>query len=160
MCCKVAAIVQAMKTAKLLNYAGYAALAYVLFQNLGNWLSQKISVGSIRLKMGSTVPTGQNVTLYIPVKNSAPVSYPLDSFQGVLYWGENPLAQVNITQAVTITASNTTEIPVSVFIPFANLGTQVVNVISSGDWLAGAKVKGMLRAAGINVPIQQTIQLL
>jgi len=67
---------------------------------------------------------------------------------------------VIINQEVTITGNATTEIPVSVFIPFANLGTQLVNIISEGNWLAGAKIKGMLRAGGINAPIEQSIQLL
>jgi hypothetical protein len=78
----------------------------------------------------------------------------------MLFWGTNPLAQVIINQEVTIAGNATTEIPVNVFIPFANLGTQLVNIISAGDWLAGAKIKGLLRAGGVNVPIEQSIQLL
>ena len=149
-----------MRTNQILNYAGIAALFYVIATNLGGWLTSKISIGSIKMKLGQTSPTGQSLTLFIPVKNSAPVSYPLESFQGMLFWGNNPLAQVIINEEVTITGNATTEIPVNVFIPFANLGTQLVNIISAGDWLAGAKIKGLLRAGGVNVPIEQTIQLL
>lgn len=149
-----------MRTNQLINYAGIAALVYVVATNLGGWLTSKISIGAIKMKLGPTSPTGQNLTLYIPVKNSAPVSYPLESFQGMLFWGQNPLAQVIINQEVTITGNAITEIPVNVFIPFANLGTQLVNIISEGNWLAGAKIKGMLRAGGFNVPIEQSIQLL
>ena len=149
-----------MRTNQLINYAGIAALVYVVATNLGGWLTSKISIGAIKMKLGPTSPTGQNLTLYIPVKNSAPVSYPLESFQGMLFWGNNPLAQVIINQEVTITGNATTEIPINVFIPFANLGTQLVSIISEGNWLAGAKIKGMLRAGGFNVPIEQSIQLL
>lgn len=149
-----------MRTNQLINYAGIAALVYVFATNLGGWLANKITVGAIKMKLGPTSPTGQNLTLYVPVKNASPVSYPLESFQGMLFWGENPLAQVVINQEVTITENATTEIPVSVFISFANLGTQLVSIISAGNWLAGANIKGMIRAGGFNVPIEQSIQLL
>ena len=145
---------------KFIKWAGIAALAYVVLSNLGSWLSQKISVGAIKMQMGSTSPSGQQITLQIPVVNQAPVSYPLEAFQGVLQWGENPLANVIISTPVTISANSTTTIPVGVFVPFANLGTQIVDIIQEGNWLAGANIKGMLRAGGINVPIQQSIQLL
>jgi len=145
---------------KILRYAGLAALAYVIIQNLGGWLSKKVSVGPIKMQMGPTSPSGQQITLHIPVINSAPVSYPLEAFQGVLRWGENAIANVVISQAVTIAANTTTTIPVSVFVPFANLATQIVDIIQQGNWMSGANIKGMLRAGGLNVPIQQSIQIL
>lgn len=145
---------------KYLQYAGWAALAYIVFTNLGGWLAQKIEVGAIKMKLGATTPSGQNITLQIPVINKSPVSYPLEAFRGLLQWGENPLAQVFINNPVTITGNSTTTIPVAVFVPFANLGSQLVDIISQGNWLAGANIKGMLRAGGVNVPIQQSIQLL
>lgn len=145
---------------KVIKWAGIAALAYVVLTNIGSWLSQKISIGAIKMQLGQTSPSGQQITLQIPVINKAPVSYPLEAFQGLLQWGENPLANIIISNPVTIAASNTTTIPVSVFVPFANLGTQIVDIIQQGNWLAGANIKGVLRAGGINVPIQQSIQLL
>lgn len=145
---------------KTIQNLGLLALAYVIITNLGSWLGSKISVGSIKMQLGQTTPAGQSITLQIPVINKAPVSYPLERFAGVLRWGENPLANVIISQAVTITGGTTTTIPVSVFVPFANLGTQVVDIITNGNWLAGANIKGTLRAGGVNVPIEQSIQIL
>ena len=145
---------------KTIQYIGLGAIAYIILTNLGGWLAQKISIGSIKVKLGSTTAMGQNMTLYIPVINSAPVSYPFEGFQGLLRWGQNPLAQILINQPITITASDTTTIPVQIFVPFANLGTQLIDIIASGNWLAGATIQGTLRAGGMNVPISQPIQLL
>lgn len=150
----------AIRMDKVFKWGGLAALVYVILLQAGSWLSQKISVGAIKMQLGQTTPSGQQITLQIPVANTAPVAYPLEAFHGVLQWGANPLAQVIISNPVTIAANSTTTIPVSVFVPFANLGTQIVNIIQQGNWLAGANIKGMLRAGGINVPIQQSIQLL
>jgi LEA14-like dessication related protein len=144
---------------KPLEIAGLLGLAYLLFGKVGSYLSNAISVGSIKMKLLNTTPAGTTLRLFIPVANSASVSYPFELFQGNLFYGNYPLGQVYVPGPVTIPANGSTTIQTDVQISFANLGNQIVQMILSGEWLNAISVKGTLTASGVKFPISQNISL-
>lgn len=144
---------------KPLEIAGLLGLAYLIFGKVGSYLANAVSVGSITFKMMNTTPAGTTLRLYIPVKNSASVSYPFELFQGNLFYGNYPLGLVYIPGPVTIPANGATTIQTDVQISFTNLANQVVQMIISGEWLNAITVKGTLTASGVKIPISQNISL-
>lgn len=144
---------------KPLEIAGLIGLGFLLFGKVGSYLSNAVSVGTIRFKLLNTTPVGTTLRLFIPVSNSASVSYPFELFEGNLLYGNYPLGLVYVPGPVTIPANGSTTIQTDVQISFTNLANQVVQMILSGEWLNALSVKGTLTASGVKIPISQNISL-
>ena len=144
---------------KPLEWIGIALLAVFAVGKLGGYLSSKVSVGSIKFKLLNTTPAGTTVRLYIPIENKAQVAYPFENFLGNLFYGNYNLGIISVPGPVLIPAAGSTSIQTDVYVPFGNLATNIVAMIVNGEWLNALVVKGMLTAAGVKIPITQTISL-
>jgi hypothetical protein len=144
---------------KTLELVGVGALVIWGITKLGSFLSNQISVGSIKLKVFGTTPAGTTVRLFIPVENKAQVAYPFEAFQGNLFYGNYNLGFVSVPGPVLIPAAGTTTIQTDVYVPFANMANNIVAMIVNGEWLNAIVVKGTLHAAGLKLPVSQTISL-
>jgi len=144
---------------KVLEWIGVGAVVFIVASKLGNYLGSKITVGSIKFKLINTTPAGTTLRLFIPVENKAQVSYPFESFLGNLFYGNYNLGVISVPGPVIIPAAGATTIQTDVYVPFANLATNIVAMIVNGEWLNALVVKGILQAAGVRIPITQTISL-
>lgn len=144
---------------KALEWIGIAAIGIFAMSKLGDFLSSKLIVGSIKFKLMNTTPAGTTVRLFIPVQNKAQVAYPFESFVGNLFYGNYNLGIISVPGPVLIPAAGATSIQTDVYVPFANLANNIVAMIVNGEWLNALVVKGMLTAAGVKIPITQTISL-
>jgi hypothetical protein len=144
---------------KLINLAGIGALLYLGFQWLAGRVSNLLTVGTIAAKNLKLNPTGLSFTLNLPVINDTGVSLPLESFNGVLRYGSYQLANLNMNNPITVAAGQTTVLQFDIVIPFAQLADSVVAIIQDQSWLNAAYVEGMIRASGLNIPIEQPIQV-
>lgn len=142
---------------KMLRNIGLVALAYYGFKWLSGALASKVSVGTLQAQGLTFSPTGVNFTLIMPLNNNTGVSVPVDGFTGSLFYGPYNLAGLALVQPVTVQAGSSTALEFLVNIPYANLAGSVVDIIKSGNWLNGARVEGILNAAGVNIPINQPI---
>ena len=144
---------------KALEWIGIAAIGLFAMSKLGDFLSRKLIVGSIKFKLMNTTPAGTTVRLFIPVENKAQVAYPFESFVGNLFYGNYNLGIISVPGPVLIPAAGATSIQTDVYVPFANLASNIIAMIVNGEWLNALVVKGMLTAAGVKIPITQTISL-
>lgn len=144
---------------KTLEILGLGALGYFLFTKLGSYLGSQVTVGTIKFQITNTTPAGTTVRLFIPVKNAANIAYPLERFQGFLFYGAYQLGLINVAGPITIPANGLTTVTTDVYISFANLSSQLAAMIINGEWLNAIHVKGTLTASGVNIPISQNISL-
>lgn len=145
---------------KTLEWIGIGAIIFWGLSKLGGYLSSKIIIGNIKFKLINTTPAGTTVRLYIPVENKAQVAYPFEAFLGNLFYGNYNLGVVSVPGPVQIPAAGSTTIQTDVYVPFSNLASNIVAMIVNGEWLNALVVKGILQAAGVKIPITQTISLI
>lgn len=149
-----------MSTKKLIELAGIGALLYLAFQYLGGVVASYFSVGTPRFKVKALKPTFFEGTLILPIINNTPASIPIDGFKGQLLYGQYKLADIAVNQPFSLTANDTAEMPVSVYIGYGDLSGNLVDLISSGSFLQSLRVKGHVFSKGVVVPVDNTIQLI
>lgn len=138
------------------------ALVFGLYWFAKNFISQtasRVGFGVPNLKITNTSAFAISGKLILPVHNKLDVNVPIDSFVGVLSYGNNKLSDIIMPNSAEILANSTTEMVFDVELNFAQLGTSVLNLITSGQYLQQFRVVGTLSAAGLNYPLNQPIKV-
>ncbi len=149
----------AKQTDSVLRFAGILALGYFLLNSVGNAIANRISIGRPLLRVNRISGLGVEVTLILPVVNSTPVSAPIDGLSGNIIYGNQVLSQVVLNRSLTITANNSTDLTFNASLDFAQLGTSVVNIIDSGEWLQSLRFKGQAVSKGVVFPFDRAFQI-
>lgn len=149
-----------MSTKKLIEYAGIGALVYLGLKYLGGFVASYFSVGVPRFKVKSFKPTFFEGTLFLPITNNTPATIPIDGFKGKIMYGQYKLADIAVNQQFNITAKDTADMPVNVYVGYGDLSGNLYDLISSGSLLQSLRVTGHVFSRGVVVPIDNTIQIL
>lgn len=113
------------------------------------------------IRNGVLVPIGISGKLFIPIVNKNAFAIPTPRFDGnILYQGKFPLANVVIDNPVTLSAGGETTLVANVNIDFEKLSTSLVNIFKGGLSLPSLWLKGELKAAGVQIPVNQNIQII
>lgn len=130
---------------------------------LGNKIASKIIPGTPSLLQTNWSFHAVNFTFEMPVENQTPVSATLDGFQGQVMYGEYVVAPIIINGPITLQANAVTPIVFDVPVVYASLAEEILDLFTDtanqGFVLSALVLKGMLQAAGLNIPINQQIRL-
>lgn len=144
---------------KLLKLIGIGAIIYFVSNKLGRELSNRISVGKITIQIRKAFPEF-NLRLFIPVINNTPLSLPFDRFAGKLYYGNVPLADMDVSDPTTLEAGETITTELDVKVGYDNVTEQIANILQGGQILNRFYVKGYVYSSGVIIPIDQNIQII
>lgn len=147
------------KKNSLLYWAGLAALLYMASNYLSGVISSKISFGTPRLKKGPITFEGIRVEISQPISNKLPVSFPIDSFQGSILYGEKVLSTLMLTNPIVVDANATSELKINADLNFANVVGNISDLIQSGEYLQGLYLKGFVASSGVIYPFKEKISL-
>lgn len=145
----------------LLIAAGYILLrefgfntAYKVFDNV------EYSFKSVKPRFSFSNVSQIALDITMTVKNNNPVGATIESFFGELFYSSAKLGDIAVTQPFSISANSEADFAFTTFIAINELPLQVTSLIQRGELLGSARIKGMLRTAGINIPIDQTVPLI
>jgi hypothetical protein len=124
------------------------------------------ALGNIEYSFESVKPrwTFQNIAvlnLYIEMSviNNNPVGADVEFFQGELFYSTARLGAIFVP-AFRIGGNERRNIAFTTQIQINDLPSQVKNLITTGQLLGSARIKGVLRSKGINFPVDQNVPLL
>ena len=133
---------------------------YLALQKGAGFIAQQFQVLTPRINFQNPTFQGIQADVIVPIQNNTPASVPLDSLVGVVKYGTQALASVNINQAITIDANTTIDIPIDFDINYAQVGSSLINIINGGNYSSNFIFQGQAVVAGIVIPINQRIPLL
>lgn len=136
------------------------AVGWFLLNQLVSGVISNLSIDSASLRFGNLSASGLPVVLPINVKNNSPVTIPITSFLGSLYYGSQELAPVVIWNPTNINPNSITTIEVSSYIRFADLTADLVQILKSKSLFENFRLTGTLAFGGINVPVDQVIKII
>lgn len=148
-----------MNTDKVLRAAGIIGIGYLLFNFVSNQVYSRLGFGNTRINLGRLDPTGVQVEIIQPLVNNNPVSFPLDSLQFQVLYGDNVLTQVTMPQPIVIEGNSSTDLSFNSFLDFSNLAGSVANIIASGQFLQALRVKGVAVSSGLAIPFTHTVSI-
>jgi len=143
----------------LLAFIGGAAILYLAFKSIGNYVSNNLSLVKTSIKTGSITASGIPLVVALHIQNKTNLAIPIDGFSGGIFYDNNEIAPVEINSTVTIQPNKVSIVQIDSFINFLNISSTIKNLIASGQLLAGLNLKGDLRFEGVNVPINHSISL-
>lgn len=142
---------------RTINLAATVLGIFFVLNQLANRLLNKISYGMPKFILHNISLTNISGTIILPVTNKNKIAIPIDGFSGYLYHSNVPIASLDFTEPITITANNTTQISIRVAARLENIASGIVNVISTG--YQGFKLKGVFRSAKVNIPIDTHVPI-
>jgi len=149
----------------ILQYLGIGALIGGGLYFAYSWFFQKfyITPGRPRFSLGTSITNEIELRLTLPltVSNNTGIAVPITSFFGTLTYGSTNLGYVTwYPQTPTVIAArgNTTIEPV-VRIPIAQTAGNIIQLITSGQFLGVLNVSGGLATPDFLIPIDQNIRL-
>lgn len=137
-----------MNNSILLKAGGIGLLLFLIFRKTVNTVSSSISLLNASVQNVSLKVSGVELDVKLQFRNTGDISVNIDSFQGALYYGQTPLANLFITDQV-ITANATETVGVETTIAFDQLANGIVGLITSGQWLNNLSVAGYITSNGI-----------
>lgn len=149
--------------------AGVGVIALVLggVLLLGKKIAAGIGIGSPKiknftwLKNAQGIPIGITGKLFLPIKNENAFPIPTPRFDGnILYQGRFPLASVIINNPVTLRAGEETTLIANINIDFEKISSSIVNIYKGGLSLPSFWLRGELKAANVQIPVNQNIQII
>ncbi len=150
-------------TAKnLLAIVGVVALVGGTIYLVGSKIAGKLGIGKPRLtNIKTDWATYITAQLQIPVTNNNLVPIPTPQFEGgIFYRNYYNLADVRISDPVTLQAKETTILMTNVRISLGDLTKNIVQIIKDKAFLPSLWLKGKVIAGEIKIPVNQNIQII
>lgn len=147
------------QSAGILSYLGIAFIGYLLFSNVGAAAYSRIAFGRPRVRFSNLNWDRVDVSLEIPVTNNNPISLPVDGLLGQLIYGQYTLLPFRLSNPITIQAGETTNVPFSGVIRFAEIGGNLAALFTSGEILQTLRVSGNAYIKGAVIPFDNPISI-
>ncbi|MBK7359511.1 MAG: LEA type 2 family protein [Saprospiraceae bacterium] len=141
----------------LLALIGIGAFGYWLFTSASKHISNNLSLDKATLSFGKVSLTGVPFTLNLHVRNNTSYALPLDAFSGYMTYGNNELAPINISSSVVIEPHRISIVSVKSALNLINLSSSIADIIKSGKYLQGVRIRGYLTVKGVDFPIDKEI---
>lgn len=136
---------------------GIAILLFTGFRKAEEYAMRSFSVKDIGARIDKWLIDGVLLKLTMNIQNESGVPIPIDSFQGVIKYGNTILAPVSLTNPTTILSGQTTTIPFTVPVSYAGLATNLASMIKSKNFINSLQIQGVVTAGGVNVPFTKNI---
>lgn len=136
---------------------GIGAFGYWLFTSVSKHITNNLSLDKATLSFGKISLSGVPFTLNLHVRNNTSIALPLDAFSGYLTYGPGELAPINISNSVVIEPHNISVISVKSALNLINLSSSIADIIKSGKYLQGVRIRGYLTVKGVDFPIDKEI---
>lgn len=94
------------------------------------------------------------------VQNNNVIGGRVQRFDGELFYSNARLGSVQMVQPFEIGPGETRRLDFTARISIAELPGQISNLIQSGQVLGSVRIKGILKTADVNIPIDQNIPIL
>lgn len=124
-------------------------------------VAQQISVASgIKFSVTGAGPQGVNFQLITPILNSSNVSIPVGRFDGQLYYGSTPIAEVDLPQPTYLSAGGTTSMILTGRINFQEVWSGIEQIWKAGDITQNLKLVGKLyygENMTLSIPIEYKV---
>lgn len=138
---------------KLQDILLIGAGAYLLSQYAAGYAAKNFAVRSAKLRIGAITPTGLEGQVIMSVENSTPAAVPIQSIMGEILYSGTAIANFVVPEPFRLDSNAVTQLPpISFSVPFTGLSRAVIDAIATGNWATYATVRGIARAAGVNIP--------
>lgn len=102
---------------------------------------------------------GLKVQVIQPITNENPVSFPLDDFRGVMYYGQRPLAQFAMPGPTNIAAGSTVDLVFDGVLDFEESLETLQHIIQTGNWIQALRFQGTATSGGVTFPFNHTVRV-
>ncbi|MEO0627946.1 MAG: hypothetical protein AAFY48_04320 [Bacteroidota bacterium] len=142
-----------------LAWAGLGLVVFLIGKNAVTNLVSRINFGTPRINLGEFTFSGVDAEIFIPISSQLPTDVPIEWFEGRLVYGQFEVARVFIPQAIQIISGDTTTLRTRAQIRYVNLSHSLISLIQSGQFVRQLRLVGVLRAGGVNWPINQNLSV-
>jgi hypothetical protein len=119
-----------------------------------------IEFGQIKLQGGvKYIPlTNLEFHLILPITNPTDTNFPFKAITGAAYYGKTKIAdiQLDTSETLVLRTGKTTNVPLRVSVDILKAGSDIFNLIRSGNWLDKAVVKGVVKS-DLSFPFESKI---
>lgn len=122
-----------------------------------SYAAARFSIGAIKARIHSIDLSGVLIKITMAIRNDSGIAIPVESFEGVLKYGESILAPINLSNPMTIQTGTETIVPLDARINYSNLADNVKSLIMSGNYLSQLSISGRVTAGGITVPFTKNL---
>lgn len=136
---------------------GIAVVLFSGFKAAQDYAMKSFSVKDIGARIDKWLLDGVLLKLTMNIQNESGVPIPIDSFQGVIRYGNTVLAPVSLSNPTTILSGQTTTVPFTVPISYAGLASNLATMIKSKNFINSLQIQGVVSAGGVNVPFTKNI---
>lgn len=142
-----------------LGWIGIAVAAFFVVKDTVGGLISKINFGTPRVRLGEFTYSGVDAEIFIPVISQLPADVPIEWFEGRLTYGRYEVARVYIPEAIQIISDDTTTLHTRAQVRYENLAHSIVSLVQSGQFAQQLRLIGVLRAGGVNWPINTRLSV-
>ena len=141
----------------LLALLGIGAFGYWLFTSVSNHVSNNLSLAKATLSFGKISLSGVPFTLNLHVRNDTVIALPLDAFSGNITYGNSELAPININNPIVIAPHQVSIVTVKSNLNLINISKSIADIIKSGKYLQGVRIRGFITVKNVDFPIDKEI---
>lgn len=144
----------------ILKIIGVGAIGLYLLSKAYNTFVSNISIDSASIKFGSISLSGVPILITLGVLNNTNIPIPLQNFKGNLLYGNEPIAPLLIKAPITIEANKITYIKIDTNINFRELANDILQVITTKQYLNNLSLEGQLSYENYTIPIHTGIKII
>ena len=141
----------------LLSALGIAFVGYLALKHLGGAAFSRISFSRPQVRFGRVNVQGVEVNVTLPVQNRNAVGVTIDGIIGQLRYGPYTFLPFQLSDRVQIAPNSTTEVSFRGQVRFAEIGGNLIALITSGEILQDLRIEGTAYVAGLAIPFSNTI---
>lgn len=101
--------------------------------------------------------TGFSFDLRFDLVNLSSISIPVDGLIGYIFFGENKVFNLRVSNSITLAANSEKKVSFDVDIEYLDLGFDIYEIVSTGAWRDAASFKGQLSSGGFTLPFDYPI---
>lgn len=145
---------------KTATWLGVGVLLFLVARSYGRSIAAQFNIGRVKMNLKNADLNGVQFDINVPITNPLPVGLPIDSFVGVVRFGNYPLADVLITQPITIQSGDTKIYNLTGNVRYDQLATNIVDIITNRDFQNNLYLDATVKSAGIPYSFTQPINVL
>lgn len=145
-----------MKAQKALSLVGIGAIAWFLLKEFGNGIIDQLG---LRIQATAFRPrlTDATVDLEIQFTNNSGLPITVNGFTGFLVLSGKAVSSVTVSEQATIQSGSSKIIRAQSVIPYAGLASNIIAIISDGNFLPSLRLVGRLGVNDLSFNINKNI---
>ena len=140
----------------LLEWVGLGFISWYALSSFTSKVVENVSFQKAMAQNFRLTGDGISFLLNMTFLNDLPFDIPSNNFSGRLFFGNTAFANVE-TGLIEMKADQSTTVPVNVTATIQDIGTGIIDVIQTRDFLRQVRLKGTLFSNGVSVPVDTSL---